>query len=371
MSCVAIGWQVSCIPVSVILERLESGFLLFETEQGLVRAELSFWQRLHLLWTFRHFRHLSAPLLSARERALVNALFRQNAGTVASSEVAGPVIGMIENFVPTAGGDAARVLGRSLVAEKLEVAGPVGAASGLGANRTGSSALLSFSFPRFRSSRLAMAAGVVSLVVIVAVTGRRIQESPSSEAGAQIQNQQVGVSVVQSSPEAAKATVSASNAFPGISGLNYVDPQKSAAGKVVAAAAVSATQKQHVLRDHPATLGSPSTSTATFAMAGAPSEIQASRAPLRVVYPIFPNVHGRSVVAMTALVDSTGAVRSVRVVSGKQELAAAAVRAVRQWHYSPYLNGGQPIATETNIVMSFIAGDAISMSFPRSLPSTR
>jgi protein TonB len=50
-------------------------------------------------------------------------------------------------------------------------------------------------------------------------------------------------------------------------------------------------------------------------------------------------------------VDSDGTVRTVRVVFGNRALASAAVRAVRQWRYRPYLQDGQPIETETNIVI--------------------
>ena len=60
--------------------------------------------------------------------------------------------------------------------------------------------------------------------------------------------------------------------------------------------------------------------------------------------------------------------RTVRVVSGNRALATAAVRAVRQWRYRPYLIDGLPVVTETNIVISFISDDAISMSFPASIP---
>ncbi|HXQ97522.1 MAG TPA: hypothetical protein VN774_03685, partial [Candidatus Limnocylindrales bacterium] len=66
----------------MFLNRLQSGFLLFETPEGLVRAELSLGQRIYLLWTFRNFRQLSIPLLNRRQRTLVNALFRNNAGVV-------------------------------------------------------------------------------------------------------------------------------------------------------------------------------------------------------------------------------------------------------------------------------------------------
>src|SRR5450755_111131 len=84
----------------MLLDRLESGFLLFETPQGMVRAELSLRQRVRLLWTFRHFRQLSIPLLNERERALVNDLFRHNARVILPSDHSSPVIGVIENFIP-------------------------------------------------------------------------------------------------------------------------------------------------------------------------------------------------------------------------------------------------------------------------------
>jgi TonB family protein len=77
------------------------------------------------------------------------------------------------------------------------------------------------------------------------------------------------------------------------------------------------------------------------------------------------------VVALTAGLDSEGAVRTVRIVSGNRALAAAAAKAVRQWRYRPYLKDGQPVATETNIVISFFSDDAISMSFPPSILAVR
>jgi periplasmic protein TonB len=90
---------------------------------------------------------------------------------------------------------------------------------------------------------------------------------------------------------------------------------------------------------------------------------------LRFAYPVYPDIRARGVVSLTAGLDSDGAVRSVRVVSGNRALAAAAVQAVRQWRYRPYLKDGQPVPTETNIVISFISDDAISMTFPPSIPA--
>src|ERR1700690_1461220 len=86
--------------VPMFLDRLQSGFLLFETQQGLVRVELSPRQRIYLLWTFRNFRQLSMPLLNSRQRALINALFRNNSGVVSRSHNPSLVIGLVESFVP-------------------------------------------------------------------------------------------------------------------------------------------------------------------------------------------------------------------------------------------------------------------------------
>jgi hypothetical protein len=84
----------------VLLNKLESGFLLLQTERGLVAVEPSFWQRVYLLWTFRNFRQLSLPLLNPRQTALINNLFRQRAAAVSNDYEPSLEIGVVENFVP-------------------------------------------------------------------------------------------------------------------------------------------------------------------------------------------------------------------------------------------------------------------------------
>jgi len=86
----------------VLLNKLESGFLLFRTQHGLVAVEPSFWQRVYLLWTFRNFRQLSLPLLNPRQIALINNLFRQHAAVDPDQYEPSLEIGVIENFVPPA-----------------------------------------------------------------------------------------------------------------------------------------------------------------------------------------------------------------------------------------------------------------------------
>ena len=341
--------------VPVFLNRLQSGFLLFETRHGLVRVELSLWQRIYLLWTFRNFRQLSIPLLNPRQRTLVNALFRSNAGVVSHSHNALPVIGVVENFVPpTVRIDASPAQKEErqekVVAQRAEVApkpSPVPSSS-----------------PIFAWSTLASTVGALSLCIISVVVWHRIQAIPASQAHNQPRLRQINGIALPNSPHSAKpATIAKSPTAIGPSAATAQLPADSGTADMPASIAAVIPTAKRAIRVHDAA------STPNLPLSGQDSGTQASRPPLRFVYPVYPDFRARGVVSLTAGLGSDGAVRNVRVVSGNRALAAAAVRAVRQWRYRPYLKDGQPVATETNIVISFFADDAISMSFPPGIPA--
>jgi hypothetical protein len=86
----------------VLLDKLESGILRFETPHGLAAAEPTFWQRVYLLWTFRNFHQLSPLLLNPRQTALIDDLFRQHAMMDPQEFDPRLEIGIVENFVPPA-----------------------------------------------------------------------------------------------------------------------------------------------------------------------------------------------------------------------------------------------------------------------------
>ena len=86
----------------MLLDKLESGFLRFETPQGLASAEPTFWHRVYLLWTFRNFHQLSPLLLNPRQTALINNLFRQHAVMDPREFEPHLEIGIVEDFVPPA-----------------------------------------------------------------------------------------------------------------------------------------------------------------------------------------------------------------------------------------------------------------------------
>jgi TonB family protein len=58
-------------------------------------------------------------------------------------------------------------------------------------------------------------------------------------------------------------------------------------------------------------------------------------------------------VVLQALIDKNGDVEKLTLISGHPLLASAAIEAVKQWKYKPYLLNGQPVAVETQIVVSF------------------
>ena len=58
-------------------------------------------------------------------------------------------------------------------------------------------------------------------------------------------------------------------------------------------------------------------------------------------------------VVLQALIDKDGNVADLTLVSGHPMLAPAAIEAVKQWKYKPYLLNGQPVKVETQIVVNF------------------
>jgi TonB family protein len=341
------------------LDRLESGFLLLETKQGFVRVDLSFQQRVSLMWTFRHFRQLSPLLLSARERALVDRLFRHNAGFVSDPEESWPVIGVIENFKLTAEQSdelvsrAEQLPESELRHEEMNHIPEMTAVQIPAITSTDDRRFFSSLKLKFNWSKVATVAGAVSLCILSWAAWHRIQKIPASQA---------------SEPRVASVnTIAAPDVLPA------TQPSPIAESPIAATQAVAVPP--NVKRVSMATVtskskraGRASTADSVSGLAADESSIQVSRPPLRVVYPVYPNDRVRGKVALRALVDAQGVVRTVSIVSGNRALAKAAVRAVRQWRYRPYMKDGQAVSTETNIFISFIAQDAISMSFPSSFP---
>jgi protein TonB len=58
-------------------------------------------------------------------------------------------------------------------------------------------------------------------------------------------------------------------------------------------------------------------------------------------------------VILKAIIDREGNIQDLQLVSGHPMLVPAAIEAVRQWRYKPYLLNGQPVEVETTITVIF------------------
>jgi protein TonB len=75
------------------------------------------------------------------------------------------------------------------------------------------------------------------------------------------------------------------------------------------------------------------------------------------VYPIIARTAGISgIVVLAASISKDGRIEALRVVSGNEMLTRAAIEAVEQWRYRPYLLNGEPVEVETTVKVVFSLG---------------
>ena len=72
------------------------------------------------------------------------------------------------------------------------------------------------------------------------------------------------------------------------------------------------------------------------------------------VYPAEAKAQGlEGLVRLEAILGKDGAVEHLEVLSGDPILAAAAIDAVRQWHYQTTLLNGDPVEVVTEVMVNF------------------
>jgi len=69
--------------------------------------------------------------------------------------------------------------------------------------------------------------------------------------------------------------------------------------------------------------------------------------------PVAREAHIHGEVVLTAIIDKDGNIENLQLVSGHPMLAPAAINAVKQWRYKPYLLNGQAVEVETTITVNF------------------
>jgi protein TonB len=78
---------------------------------------------------------------------------------------------------------------------------------------------------------------------------------------------------------------------------------------------------------------------------------------VRRVQPNYPPLARQARIAGTvvlrAVISKDGSIENLTLVSGHPMLAPAAIDAVKQWKYKPYLLNGEPVEVDTEVQVNF------------------
>ncbi len=64
--------------------------------------------------------------------------------------------------------------------------------------------------------------------------------------------------------------------------------------------------------------------------------------------------HVQGAVVLHALISKQGTIEKLQVISGSPLLAGAAIEAVRQWRYRPYILNDEPVEVDTQVTVNFV-----------------
>jgi protein TonB len=79
---------------------------------------------------------------------------------------------------------------------------------------------------------------------------------------------------------------------------------------------------------------------------------------IRRVQPVYPtparNARIQGKVLLQAIISREGKIEQLQVISGHPMLVSAALDAVRQWRYRPYVLNGEAVDVETQVTVNFV-----------------
>jgi protein TonB len=78
---------------------------------------------------------------------------------------------------------------------------------------------------------------------------------------------------------------------------------------------------------------------------------------IRKIQPAYPPLARQAriqgPVVLQAEIGKDGSITNLRLISGHPMLAPAAIEAIKQWKYKPYILNGEPVEVETTITFNF------------------
>lgn len=383
-----------------------------ETEIGSIYVRPDTWERLYMVWTFRHFRTLPRQVLSRRRQAAIEGLCRTAVVTPEEGLRAGSIIGRIEN-VPVMAGlcrTVANVSTTALVAAAPVSAGPTNsdeyarlvnetekAVETPAAVNARSRQALSSAEPKPTAAKANPAleergttwlawvfAGIAISAAIALGPGRSHLSSagqqsplpnsvaipapsrpaPARSLEATAKDRPAAIAPVIR-PEPMPQVVAAGGWVIPLLPLPKEDPHAPAARAIGPAARSTAVPATRANLRPPSEVADPAlVPAASPSLANIVERLGAPEG--RLVRPDYPPGRISGSVVLQAIVEPDGRVQRVNVVSGNRTLAKAAATAVKSWRYQPYELNGAPVPFQTRIMFHFTGGEVISITFPAS-----
>jgi hypothetical protein len=347
-------------------------FLELRTESGTLYICPSKWQRLRLLWTFRHFHVLPREVLSRRDQHLIEKLSRSAVITPAQPVPRTAILGVVEKPRIKPMGSAPRVV--TMRAERNAPPAPPVSPLIPGLPSPGLHQRLFFDKPSAKHVEHAFtsrkqrepgtpfrqwgAVGSLAAVCLLVIVAKSFVASPPAKTA------QVTKAVTPSAPVTQHATRALPPAAPPAA---IAKPRHQPATLVPAATTVARHAEPPPISPEPSfakhTSGAgfgKSLSVAPPAPDHRPFVAELPQGHFAAPVVADPNEVGE--LHLKALIAADGSVADVTVVSGDPKLAEAGIRAVRRWHYNPYEASATQAERETLINMRFFGQDAVSVT---------
>jgi hypothetical protein len=345
----------------------EDGARLLElrTESGTLYVCPSRWQRLRLLWTFRHFHVLPREVLSRRDQHLIEKLSRSAVITPSQPIPRTAILGVVEKprIKPMASAPRVVTMPMERMAQQIAPASPLvpglpspGLHQRLFFDRPG--AKYSESATRNRAVRdrgrpfqqWGAVGWLAAACLLVIVAKFFVVSSPSKTA-------QIEKPVTPSAVVTQHATRALPPAAP--------TPTHRPAPPLPAATTVARHTLPLTSPSEPSFVRHTPAAVLTKSLPITPSAPRTFVSELPQGHFAAPSVADPNQVGelhLKALIAADGSVKDVTVVSGNPKLAEAGIRAVRRWHYNPYEASATQAERETLINMKFFGEDAVSVT---------
>jgi len=315
--------------------------LELRTESGTLYLCPSSWQRLRLLWTFRHFHVLPQQVLSRRDQHLIEKLSRSAVITPAQPVPRNAVLGVVEKPRIRPTGTAPQVVTMRTERKRPSLGRPLipglpspGHHQRLFIDRPGPKYVAHAATSRGLPFRQWGAVASLTAICLLVIVVKFFVVSPPAKT-AQIKKPVTpSAPVRQSAMRASPPAIEKPRHRPA--------PPPLPAATTVAAMLTKSVSIAPSVRDQ-----------RTFV-----SELPQGH----FAAPTMADPNQVGELHLKALIAADGSVEDVTVVSGDPKLAKAGIRAVRRWHYNPYEASATQAERETLINMKFFGQDAVSVT---------